>query len=351
MWKWGRIGTGVSSGLQNQRARLKPGWVGSIPTRPRHPLVILFHMSQEPLRIIVNPASAGGKGGRVAPALLAALDRADIAYDVVYTQAMGHGTELARQAADEGAERVLAVGGDGTIHEVVNGLLRSEAERTPTLVVLPVGTGNDFYRMVGAGKKVADVVGLLQTGVVSSFDVGQARWDGNDQFFVNLLGVGIDVAVLRKRSAFKRLSGLAQYLASLIAAIAGFKPVPIRVRIGDEVIEGTTTLSSITVGPSAGGGFMLAPGAVPTDGLLDLCHLSGLSFFEIVRYLPMVVKGTHEKLDVVTMRQFSSARLESPTPEPFWFEFDGELVLKPTHAVDIDILPGVLPVLVPEKSL
>ena len=108
----------------------------------------------------------------------------------------------------DGVDRLVVVGGDGTIHEVAGGLLENGAECLPTVAVCPVGTGNDFYRMVSPRSGVRELARLLEGGVVKRFDVGRVRWDGGERVFVNLLGVGVDVAVLRCRALYSRLPGL-----------------------------------------------------------------------------------------------------------------------------------------------
>lgn len=306
----------------------------------------------EPVQVILNPASSSGAGGRMRPRVEARLQARHIPFRLTATRGPGHASDLARQALEDGVSRLLVVGGDGTVHEVVNGLLDGDSDsRGPELAVLPLGTGNDFYRMVGAPRTVDGAMDMLQWGVARPFDVGHARWDGGERWFVNLLGLGVDVEVLRRRAAVQRLSGMTQYLAALLQAVLRFRPVPIRITLdGVEVIEGSATLSGITVGPSAGGGFLLNPGATPDDGLLDLCFVEALTLPQIVRYIPRVIRGTHGGLRVVRLRRFREAVLEAPGPDPFHFELDGELMDEPAHRVEARIVPGRIRVLVPGRA-
>jgi diacylglycerol kinase (ATP) len=257
------------------------------------------------------------------------------------------------EAARNRTARILVVGGDGTVHEVVNGLLDAEvAGPGPDVAVLPVGTGNDFYRMVGAPKTLDGAMDMLQWGVARPFDVGLATWEGGRRWYVNLLGVGVDVEVLMRRAGVRRLRGLSQYLAALLQAVIRFEPVPLRVILDDgEVLDGPTTLAGITVGPSAGGGFLLNPGATPEDGLLDLCFVDALSIPQILRYIPRVIRGTHANLPVVRLRRFGRARLEGPDGGLFRFELDGELMGAPVAWVDTEIHPGRIRVLVPGREV
>ena len=195
-------------------------------------------------------------------------------YRLAVTERPGHASDIAAEAKEEGAEKILGVGGDGTVHEIANGLLRSKGD-PPPLTVLPVGTGNDFYKMIGGERGVEGAVDRLEHGVPKGFDVGMARWESGSRHFVNLLGFGIDVEVLRQRRRFHRLSGLGQYLAALVVAALRYRPIPLRLALsGGETIEDRVHLAAITVGPSAGGGFLLCPRARPDDGELDLCFIA-----------------------------------------------------------------------------
>lgn len=309
-------------------------------------------MVSDPVQVILNPASSSGGGGRLLPQVEARLRARHIEFRLDRTEGPGHAMELAGAAVASGVSRLLVVGGDGTVHEVVNGLLGAEEGASlPDIAVLPLGTGNDFYRMVGAPKTLDGAMDMLQWGIPRPFDVGLARWEGGSRWFVNLLGVGIDVEVLRRREGVRRLRGLAQYLVALLQAVAGFTPVPIRIRLEDgEVIEEPTTLAGITVGPSAGGGFLLNPGATSDDGLLDLCFVKALTLPQILRYIPRVIRGTHGNLPVVRLRRFREAVLEAPGPDPFHFELDGERMEEPVHRVDVRVEPARIRVLIPGRA-
>lgn len=310
-------------------------------------------MPSEPLRVIVNPAAAGGRGRKAARELLSALDGRSLAYDARLTEAPGHASRLAADAAADGVDRIVVVGGDGTVHEVADGLIGCGVERLPAVAVFPVGTGNDFYRMVGPDRGVAAVVGLLDDGVVRHFDIGRVEWEGGTRTFVNLMGVGIDVEVLRCRRRFSWLPGLLQYLASFLNAIVTFRAPEVHVDTdaGDgQRIGGATTLTVITVGPSIGGGFMINPEAKASDGRLDLFHVGAPGLLPILRLVPRVIRGTHGDSPLVTMRRVSGAVLRRPGGESMRFEIDGELSPEPARELRVEVVPGAFPVLVPARA-
>jgi diacylglycerol kinase (ATP) len=290
----------------------------------------------------------------VIPALERALSHRGIEFSLYPTEAPGHARDLAVRARSE-ASRILVVGGDGTVHEVVDGLLSDEgvgAEEIPPIAVLPVGTGNDFFRMVRAGNGMADAVGALESGVPRAFEVGEVRWATGRRIFVNLVGVGIDVEVLRRRASFRRLPGLLQYLAALGSALRRYEPLPLRVVVLAEdgaeiVLDAPVLLSAVTVGPSVGGGFLLSPDAVPDDGLLDLFHAEPLGVLKVLRYLPGILRGSGVERPEISLCRGTEVHIQRTDDRGLAFELDGELVETPAPRLAIRVLPGRLPVLEP----
>ena len=277
------------------------------------------------------------------------LDARSLPHETRFTEAPGHAAELAAEARDAGVWAVVVVGGDGTVHEVAGGLLAGGPGRLPAVSVFPAGTGNDFFRMLGAERNAAAAARILERGAVRHFDVGRVRWAGGERVFVNVLGVGVDVEVLRCRARFARLRGLTQYLAALVFALGSFRAPDVRIEVGrgDRTITGRTTLSVITVGPSIGGGFLVNPGARSSDGRLDLLHVPALGWLRLMALVPRVIRGTHAGVATLTMCRLEEARLGRTDGEPVWFEIDGELSPEPARELRVRVLPGALPVMVP----
>ena len=309
------------------------------------------------ISVILNPQASGGGGVRVLPKLEEALKRRTLSYSLHQTENPGHAFVLAREVVDGDSDLVLVVGGDGTIHEVANGLLTREGD-PPPIGVIPVGTGNDFFRMVGGPKDPEKALDALLSGTPRDFEVGEVRYNGRSSFFVNLLGLGVDVEVLRKREEYPRLKGLPQYLAALVSALWSFRPESVRVTMGPvgdstpgEVIDERTILIAVTVGPSVGGGFLLSPGASPYDGLLDLFFVKPLGAMKLVRYIPKVIRGTHQDLPELVQRRVKTLTIERSDKGPFYFEMDGENVPDSVTGLEILVHPGKLQVLVPAEAV
>ncbi len=307
-------------------------------------------MRMESIHVIANPHAAGGRGKRVVRQLRTRLADWPAPVFVHETSRPGEATEWVRDLpGDAPSGPLLVVGGDGTLHEVANGLLQRDdamASRRP-IVLLPVGTGNDFNRMLRSGDTIDEVLALLRNGSPRPFDVGRVRYSDQVRHFVNLLGVGIDVAVLQRRHRFALLPGLLQYLGALLSALVRFRPLPTTVRYVDadgveRHLAGRTLLTAVTVGPSVGGGFRISPDARPDDGLLDLFQVERLSLGEIARILPRVVRGTQKEGRRVHMRRMRSGYIARSDQGPLTFELDGELMTAEPLSLEIDIVPGAL---------
>lgn len=301
--------------------------------------------------VIANPNAAGGRVKRLLPELRAALDAQSVPYRMELTERPGHATELMAEGRADGALGLLVVGGDGTLHEVVSGLLRDRNQGGAVgLAVLPMGTGNDFHRMVASDGSMESSIRDLLHGRVRRFDVGRVRWPGGEDIFVNLFGVGLDVAVLERRNTFRRLPGLLQYLAALAVSMARFRPLSLDLAV--ETAEGArierrveSLLAAVTVGPSVAGGIRLSPQARPDDGALDLFVADGLGLGGVVRHLPKVLRGTHREIRGVHMHRILKARIAATDDVPLRFELDGELMPEAVPWLEVEVLPGVLPIL------
>jgi diacylglycerol kinase (ATP) len=303
-----------------------------------------------PIHVIANPNARSGRGRNVLAPLERALGATGRPFRILRTEGPGHARTLALEVTTSGEPGpLLVVGGDGTLHEVANGLHDAGFPGDFPLALLPVGTGNDFHRMLRSGGGFDDTLRLLGEGEVRRFDLGVARWQGGEEVFVNLFGVGIDVAVLRRRDTFARLPGLLQYGAALFSALRGFRPPGVRVRFPDAPDlsghDARALLAAVTVGPSIGGGFLLNPGALPEDGRLDFFLAEPLNALEVMRHLPGVVRGTLGTTDRIHRATFGRMRIEAPEGERLAFELDGELMIAEHPWIEIEVLPRALPIL------
>jgi YegS/Rv2252/BmrU family lipid kinase len=308
----------------------------------------------ELIHVILNPNSGGGAGRRMRPEIERELARRDIAFTIEETRGPGHATELARAAAEQGIGTVVAAGGDGTIHEVVNGLLAVDRNLTAgstALGVVPIGTGNDFVKVVAGGTDRQKAYDVLAKGRVRRFDVGRVVWEGGAEYFINGVGTGIDVEVVRQITRLPRLPGVVSYLVALMRVLARFDPIPLRIHLDDEVVERKVMIIAVGNGRCLGGGFYVCPDAAPDDGRLDVCVVKDLSMLQIARVVPRILRGTHGRHPAVHMATASSIEVVALGDAPICFQIDGELrEPEGIRRLRIELERAALPVVAQESS-
>lgn len=300
-------------------------------------------MAQARHLFIVNPQARHGEGENAAPVIERLL--AHVPHDMVETVSPGHATDLAASA--EGYDVVIAVGGDGTVHEVLNGLMRRPAGSRPALGVLPTGSGNDTCRTYGVPLDLSEAVLVLASGERRRFDVGVC----NGLYFNNSFAAGLDAKVTAKAVEYKitkQRSGLWLYLTALLHVL--FKDLgAFRLRVSFDRAEATeleTLIVAVTNGATYGGGFKITPEADPTDGVFDVCMIDPLSLHEALWRLPFVIAGKHTNMNVVHMSRHTSVSIESEAPLPA--QIDGEVLYEKSY--EVSMLPGAIECIVPRSE-
>jgi len=230
------------------------------------------------------------------------------------------------------------MGGDGTVNEVANGLLGSDA----TLAVIPAGTGNDFIRMLGIPSNPMQAIDALLDGSTRTMDLGQVD---DDRCFVNGLGIGIDAQVARDVLKMERLRGAAAYITAAVRQVFRFQAFPVTLSTRDEQLELTCLSLGISNGLYAGGGFKLAPKADINDGLIDICAIGDYSKPERLFRLPKVRAGKHADWKNVTYRQTTEVTVSSP--KKLIAHVDGEPYRLEGDSFTVKALPNALRVQIP----
>ena len=279
------------------------------------------------LIFIANPFAMRGKGAKYIAQLEEELKRRCVAYTLLRTERRLHAMELAREAAETHPDAtIVAVGGDGTVNEVANGILG----RGPTLGIIPVGSGNDFVKSVGIdAHSVVAALEILLAGKtflvdVGKVSVGEGERPAGVRIFMNGIGIGFDGYIAARTLRYKRLRGWWLYLVSFLRTVAVFRTPDMVVRVPGVEIHSPHLLVSIGNGHSSGGKFLLTPDAVVDDGQLDICLVDDLSTARILRVFPSVFKGTHDRFPEVHF-------LRAPTIEVvgargLYVHADGELL-------------------------
>jgi diacylglycerol kinase (ATP) len=301
--------------------------------------------------IIVNPTSGGGRARRVSENILVGMERRGVNATMVATTVPRDAMRLGLEAARSGVDLVVAAGGDGTVHETANGLLRALAEGVdgPVLGVLPLGSGNDFAKLVGPLDDLDRSMDILVEGEPRRFDAARASWVGAEHWFINAAGTGIDVEVVRQilRKRGRATATVARYLSAVLRALVRYRAIPLRITMDGQVMEREVMIIAAANGRCIGGGFWICPNAEPEDGQFDICMVNRVSFAGALRALPLIMRGKHEKHPKVEMYRAKQVVIEAMGPDALYFQMDGELHEPPdARALTLRILPGALPVMV-----
>jgi len=299
--------------------------------------------------IIYNMVAGKGLAEKKLPQVRALLDQAGFDYDLVTTDAPGDAITLARQAAEAGVKLVIAAGGDGTVNEVVNGLMQANlnGKPRPALGVLPVGRGNDFAFGVGIPLETEAAVTALTQNQQRNIDLGY--FTGGDypqgRYFANGVGLGFDTVVGFEAAKIKWLQGAASYLVALVRTIFLYSKAPIyEIELDGETIRQPFLMVSIMNGRRMGGMFYMAPDSDPTDNALDLCLAGEVSQ---IRILPLAVKffsgkqAEHPAVRMARAKRVSVKAIEGTIPA----HADGETICTAGHELVIELLPNSLKVI------
>jgi YegS/Rv2252/BmrU family lipid kinase len=297
-------------------------------------------------KLIVNTTAGRGRAGKILHKVETCLAHCGVDYDLLRTEAAGQAIDLAHQAAADGYERVVAMGGDGTTNEVTNGLLLAAEEgHQATLGVIPAGSGNDFAYAVGIPGNPEGACRRLAEGGARVVDVGRVTVDGEPRVYNYGVGIGYLADVLLETREMTQLRGFLMYLwaAMRVLATDGKWPYPMRITVdGKPLPHQAVTMITVANGPRAGGGFLLAPDAQPDDGLLDVVLADQLGRLGILYLLPHALRGTHKGKKPVTMLQARHVLIEGERGLPG--HVDGEVLCTQGRRIEFEILPGRLKV-------
>jgi YegS/Rv2252/BmrU family lipid kinase len=291
------------------------------------------------IKFIINPEAYRGKAKNKISQIERFVKESDFDYSIDVTQRPKHATDLAKKAANNGFETVVAVGGDGTTHEVVNGIVGSNI----SLGIIPIGAGNDFSNCLGIPKKdIKRSIEIIRTGKKKKIDLGKL----DDEYFMGFAGTGFDTMIVdlsSKQRNLLKLLGSFFYIYGFYNVLIRFKPIPFKIITKDSVIEKKAVI--IVVGNSwlAGGGMKLVPDAKLDDGLFDVCIVEETSKFELFKVFPRVFSGTHITHPAVEIFRTDFLRIESD--RKMSVQADGEILR--SLPVNFELIPKALDVIVP----
>ncbi len=287
---------------------------------------------------IVNPLAGRGKAGTIWEELEPRL-KVDRPYSVYYTEKAGDAVRLARLAQEDGANVLVSVGGDGTVHEIVNGM---DLKRG-TLGMIPAGTGNDFCRSLNYSPDPFEIADNLLNWESRRVDLGKI----GERYFVNMIGVGFDAQVACDvNRKFKRLTGLSAYMAGILKNLVTYRNAPLELEYDSHRWSGKSLLIAVGNGRYYAGGLHILPPAEPDDRWFHICLVKDIGKFETLRVLPSAISGRHTRhRDVVILK---ARRINVQSPVPLMIQADGEIL--GTLPLTIEVRPRALAVLAPGRG-
>lgn len=296
-------------------------------------------MSGNPIPLFINPTAARGRAGRRLETVESLFEQAGVAVNVRRSAARGDMERQVRVAFEQGAEKIIVAGGDGSVHETVNGIMSTG--RGGAFGLVPTGTGNDFAKAAGIPLDWEAATRLLADRVASEspprqIDVGRV----NDRYFANGAGMGFDAKVSRIAEDISWPIGGFVYLVAILRAMADGTITPeMKIEVEDLSWDGPLTLANISNGAWVGGMFHIAPMADITDGKLELVVATPVSGVRILQLLPKLIRGQHIDEPEIFHAGLRSLRITSAAPIPS--HLDGES--QPLQSsFDVEIIPGAL---------
>lgn len=296
--------------------------------------------------LIVNQTAGGGKPEKLLPEIFNIFDSMNLSYHTSWTTSSGGATDLARRAADNGTDHIVSVGGDGTINEIINGILA--AEKQPSLGIIPAGWANDFIKSTSIPNDIRQACQVIKEGKTKKIDLGLI----NQQiYFANVCGIGFDAEITalanRIKTEHPNWTSLSAYVYVFAAIRKLLSPIPsfqLKITIDNQVIEKEVLFLAIGNGRVEGGKFNIAPDAKIDDGLLDIWIIQKMTRARCLSLLPKAIKGTHKGVPEVNFFRGRNILIEAP--EPITAQVAGEILI-PQKKYHLEILPKKLDLLIP----
>ncbi len=298
--------------------------------------------------IIINPNADRGNAWRLASDLRHIVDefgKADWSGTVYPT----HANKLARQAALDGFERIIAMGGDGTVHEVINGIMQAPPDQRPQVGIVPLGSGNDFSSAIGIKDDPSEALRQALSGKPKPIDlfrveVGQDR----REYVHNTMGIGFDTIVTIRTRSLSFVRGFMMYFTAVLQTIMlNHEAFHVEVETDQGSWQDDLLMLTLCNGPREGGGFQVAPEALPDDGILHYTAIRQVSRLMMLRLLPTVMNGTHGGYKPVTIGQVK--RMKIVSDRPLYIHMDGEIFAgfgTNVRELQLDIVPKAIEIIV-----
>jgi len=306
-------------------------------------------MEQTAWYLILNPMAGGGKAEKKYPQIAELLTKKGISFTTYKTSDAGDGEKVVTTALKAGYRKILVCGGDGTLNEIVNGLMNQDLVPTLeiTISLIPVGTGNDWGRTWNLSRKIKTSIAILQNGKTAIQDVGLVKFDHKPNskiWFLNVAGCGFDAAVAyaANKEKEKGNSSVLTYIKQLVKTLFTYKTATCEMMIDGKKISSQLFAVLIGIGKFAGNKMKLVPNAIPNDGLFDITLAHKISPWKVIRNFPKLFNGKFLGLKEVSVYQGTEFSITSE--KDVYFQADGESMGK--VPLCITLVPNAIKVII-----
>lgn len=298
--------------------------------------------------VIINPTSGNGKSKKRIPKLLELLKEYNISFKSVETQYENHEIELVQNAISEGYRKIISVGGDGTLHNIVNGIMSQSVIKTSDIkvAVIPVGTGNDWVKTYGITTKIKENLSIIKNEKTTLQDIGKINLINSKSvvYFNNLAGIGFDGHTVNSINKYKKL-GKISYLAGGLDGFTTYKPITTTLYFNNKEITTKSLMTLIGLCKYSGGGMKMTKDVNPTDGLFDITIIKIYGIGSVLLNLPKLYSGkivNHKKVET-----YKTNKIKVTIPKgikPF-IQADGEII--PTSDFEVKMVPKAIQFVIP----
>ena len=296
--------------------------------------------------LIINLTAGGGKPRPHLKTIFKYLKENGFNFKVSYTSHHGEATELAQKAADNGAELIVSVGGDGTVNEIVNGIMKSK--NNPSLGIIPLGWANDFIKSTGIPSDIIEACKILIKGKTKKIDIGVIN---NQIYFANICGLGFDAEVAHLANQLKNrhpnwnsLNAFVYVFATVKKLLSPFSCRNVKIKFDGQEIHSKILFIAVSNGKIYGGRFKITPEAILDDGLLEICLVEEMGRFKYLSIIPKVFKGTHASIKGINFYRAKEVAIQFS--EPVLAQTSGEVIEGQKNYI-ITLLPKSLKLIVP----
>lgn len=296
--------------------------------------------------VIINPTSGNGASKKKWLLISKELINQGFDFQFAVTEYKNHSKELVKSALKKGIKKIISVGGDGTLHNIVNGVLSFKPLNINEIkiTVIPIGTGNDWIKTYGISKNYKKAIAQIKSGKIIQQDIGKITLNSKITYFNNLAGIGFDGYVVNKVHYFKNLGSLA-YLAGTIASLTKFRKPTLKISFNSQTIQAKTLILMIGICKYSGGGMRLTNEPNPADGLFDISFVRNIPLLTVLANIPGLFNGAITKHKLVSNYKSSELTIEIVDSENTYIQADGELLGSGNFKVKI--LPKAINFIIP----